>query len=119
MLRRPTPSTHGGQMHRINLRLLIGSCALVALAACAGGGGDSRAEIETKIATQLTEEGLSAKDAACFAKVLVKEIGVDELKDVDFSADAPPADLQDDLIAASTKAMTSCKIDPASATPRP
>ncbi|MEX2292409.1 MAG: hypothetical protein WD691_01375 [Acidimicrobiales bacterium] len=101
-------------MLRINLRLLGGLCALVVLAACSGGGGASRSELETKMAAQLTEEGLSAKEATCFAGVLVAEIGVDKLKDVDFSADEPPAELQDEIIGASTKAIASCDIDASS-----
>lgn len=103
-------------MHQTKLRMLVGSFAVAALVGCGSGGGSSRSEIETKVAAQLTEEGLTAKEAACFAKVLVDEIGVDKLKDVDFSADAPPAELQDDIISASTKALSDCKIDPASLT---
>ena len=102
-------------MHRIALRLLTGSCVAIALSACSGGGA-SQADIEAKIAAQIVEEGLSAKEAACFAGVLVDEIGVDELKDVDFSADAPPPDLEDDLISASKTAIGRCDIDPASPT---
>lgn len=97
------------------LRLLIASCATVALTACSGGGAN-QADIEAKIAAQIVEEGLSAKQAACFAGVIVDEIGVDRLKDVDFSADTPPADLQDDVISASMTAIERCDIDPSSLT---
>lgn len=102
-------------MHRTKLRMLAGSCAVVALVGC-GGGGDSRAEIESKVAAQMGEDGLTVTEAACFANVVVDEIGVARIKDVDFSADTPGADLQDDIIAAATKAISDCDIDPGSLT---
>lgn len=98
------------RMLRTMLRLLIGSVAIVSLAACSGGGA-SQADIEAKIAAQIVEDGLSENDAACFAGVLVDEVGLDAIKDIDFSAEEPPEELEDEIVAASTKAIVTCKID--------
>lgn len=84
---------------------------VVTLAACGGGGGDSEAEIKVKVADQLAENGLDKKDSTCFAGVLVDEIGVDKLKDVDFSSDEPPAGLEAEFTAAALKALTTCNLD--------
>jgi len=88
---------------------LVALVALAALSACGGGGDEPSAEdIEAQIATQLEEGGLPEDDAACVAGVIVDEIGVDELQDVDFSAEEPPADLQDDISAATLAAIDAC-----------
>lgn len=98
-------------MHRTLLSALAGSFLVMTLAACGGGGGDSTAEVKAKVATEIAKGGLSKKDSECFAGVLVKEIGVKKLKGVDFSASAPPKGLQNELTAASVKAIATCKID--------
>lgn len=84
---------------------------VVSLAACGGGDGDRGAdEIEADIAAQLEESGLPEEDAACVAGVIVDEIGVEELQDVDFSAEEPPADLQEEISAATLAAIDQCDL---------
>ena len=41
-------------------------------------------------------EGFDEETADCFAQIVVDEVGVEELQDVDLSADEPPEELQDD-----------------------
>lgn len=93
--------------------LTVASLGL-ALAACGGGGsGDSAEDIRIELAEQFEEEGLDADASDCFAGVLVDEIGAEELADVDFSAEEPPEDLQDDFAQAATVAIERCDIDAA------
>lgn len=98
-------------MHRTKLSALAGSLLVVTLAACGGGGGDSDSEVKAKLAGQFAKEGLDKEASNCFAGVLVEEIGAKKLKDVDFSAEEPPAGLEDEFTAAAMKAVKNCKID--------
>lgn len=100
-------------MTRTVLRVLTVLALVGSLAACGGGGGgDSKAEVQAELAKQFAESGLDDAQANCFAKVLIDEIGLDKLKDVDFSADEPPAGLEEDFTAAAMKALSACDIDP-------
>jgi hypothetical protein len=83
------------------------------LSACGGGGSDvSEDDIKARVADQLsTDGGLDADTAECFAGVLVDEIGADELEDVDFAAEEPPAGLQDDIASAAAQAIETCDVD--------
>ncbi len=103
-------------MHRSRLYTLTALALLVVLAACGGGGGDSRADVEARLVSQLLEDGLTEQQASCFAELLVTEIGLDEIKDVDFSAEEPPEALREELTAAAIKAAGTCKISPADLT---
>lgn len=80
------------------------------LAACGGDQERSADDIEADIAAQLEEGGLDAEAADCVAGVIVDEIGADELRDVDFSAEEPPADLEDDIAAATLAAIDECDL---------
>ncbi|MET0728702.1 MAG: DUF2510 domain-containing protein [Acidimicrobiales bacterium] len=99
--------------------LLIGAgilaiVAIIAAVALLSGGDDDdeRDRIHAELVASISEEGgLSDADADCFADHLIDEIGVDRLKDVDFDADEPPADLEDDLTAASFSGLEACNID--------
>ncbi len=93
---------------------LIGALAAASLglAACGGGGsGDSAEDIRAELAEQFEDDGLDADASDCFAGVLVDEIGAEELADVDFSAEAPPEELQDDFAQAAAVAIERCDID--------
>ncbi|MGV3757943.1 MAG: hypothetical protein ACO1PW_00170 [Actinomycetota bacterium] len=91
---------------------VLAALSLVAILAACGGGDDSRSaeDIEADIAAQLEEEGLPEDTASCVAGVIVDEIGVEELQDVDFSAEEPPADLQEEITAASLAAIDECDL---------
>ena len=86
---------------------------VVSLAACSGGDGDRSAdEIEADVAAHLEETNpqLDAEEAACVAGVIVDEIGVEELQDVDFSAEEPPEDQQEEISAATLAAIDECDL---------
>lgn len=87
---------------------IVALVALTALSACGGGDDPSAEDIEAEISAQLAEGGLAEDDADCVAGVIVDEIGVDQLEDVDFSAEEPPAELEDDISAATLTAIDEC-----------
>lgn len=84
---------------------------LVALLAACGGGETSRADVEADIAAQLEDEGLDADQSACFAELIVEEVGLDNVKEIDFSAEEPPAELEDELTSAAVRAGAECELD--------
>ncbi|MEO7428514.1 MAG: hypothetical protein ABIY48_03935 [Acidimicrobiales bacterium] len=103
-------------MPSTKLTALAATLALVTLVGCGGGGGgggNSEAKVKAKVATEIAKEGLDKKASECFAGVIVDEIGVKKLKDVDFSASAPPKGLESEFTAAALKALKTCKIDTA------
>ncbi|MFZ6005699.1 MAG: hypothetical protein ACOYXM_17380 [Actinomycetota bacterium] len=89
---------------------LLLALLVTSLAAC-GGGETSRADVEADIATQLEDEGLDADQSACFAELIVDEVGLDNVKDIDFSAEEPPAELEDELTSAAVRAGAECELD--------
>lgn len=89
----------------------LGATILALVAAGCAGGDTSDADVEVRIADQLTERGLDAEAATCFAEILVDEVGADELRDVDFSAEEPPRALAEELAAAAITASADCDID--------
>jgi|GEM_PF-2952591 hypothetical protein len=96
---------------RARTRALAALTLVVSLAACGGGDRSRSAEdIEADIAEQLEESGLPEETAGCVAGVIVDEIGVEELQDVDFSAEEPPADLQEEITAATLAAIEQCDL---------
>lgn len=87
---------------------------VLGLTACGGGGDDDpedlRADLSEEIQTSLD---LDADQADCFAGVLIDEIGEEDLQDVDFSAEEPPAGMEDEFTSAALVAIDECDIDPA------
>lgn len=98
-------------MHRSMRSALIGALLVVLLAACGGAKGPSDAEVEKRVATELTAQGLSSTDATCFAKAVIKSVGVEQVKDVRFDAAAPSAAMSKEIVAAAQAALSSCEID--------
>lgn len=98
-------------MHRPSRSPLVGLAVIVSLAACSGAKGPSDAEVEKRIATELRAQGLSGTEATCFAREVVKTVGVDKVKDVKFDAAAPPPAVAKDIATAAQTAIESCKID--------
>ena len=95
-------------MHRA-ARLLGAPLALtLILGACSGGGGDDEADVTADMEEQLVDQGFTQDEAECIAEVIVDELGTDEINDVDFSLEEPPAELQDEISAASLKALEDC-----------
>lgn len=91
----------------------LGAAALgLGLTACGGGGsGDSAEDIRAELSEQLLAIGFQEEAADCYAGVLVEEVGADDLADVDFAAEEPPEELQEELTAAATIANDSCSFD--------
>ncbi len=98
-------------MHRPTRSALGGLALVISLAACGGAKGPSDADVEKRIATELRAQGLSNTEASCFARVVIKTVGVNEVKDVRFDALAPSKETSQDLVDAAAAALTSCKID--------
>ncbi len=59
-------------------------------------------------------EGFDEETADCFAEIVVDEVGVEELQDVDLTADEPPEELQDEIAAAAVRAGEECDLADAS-----
>jgi hypothetical protein len=83
---------------------------VLALTACAGGKQASAADVKDRVADQLVESGLDRKGADCFADKVVGEVGVDKVRDVDFSAKEPDAAVAEDIAAAAAKALSACDL---------
>ena len=92
------------------LSLLAPALVALALSGCGGDDDKSTADIEAEISTQLVEGGLDEESADCVAAVIVEEVGTEELQDVDFSADEPPAELEEAISAASITAFGECEL---------
>ncbi|MDQ2648048.1 MAG: hypothetical protein M3Z03_00675 [Actinomycetota bacterium] len=95
---------------------VIGFALVLALGftagACGGSDDDDPEDIRAELSEQFQEgaDGFSEKQADCFADVLVDEVGADELADVDFSDEEPPAELQEAFTKAAIKAVADCDI---------
>jgi hypothetical protein len=98
-------------------RLLLGVGVVAVIAVIVGVlllGGGSDGDLQTRISSEIRDggqSGLSKKEADCLAGELIDEMGADKLKDVDFSAEDPPAAIADDLNDAFVAAIPKCKID--------
>lgn len=98
-------------MHRSICRAAVSTALLVSLAACGGAKGPSDADVEKRLTTELRAQGLNGTQATCFARIVIKSVGVDKVKSVRFDAAAPSEAMSKDLVAAAATARTSCKID--------
>lgn len=97
------------------------SSRLVALAAlalalpvvgCTGGEEVTDADVAEELSTDLQNTmGLSADDADCMAERMVDDLGADELRDIDFAAEDPPEDDQEELAVAVLDALSNCDVD--------
>jgi len=95
---------------------LLGAAACLAFVTTACGGGDdekSRADVKEELSKSLRagESGFDAGAADCFADIVIDEVGLDEMRKVDLSADEPPEALQDDITAAAQRAADECDLD--------
>ena len=88
---------------------------------CASSSAPPRAaattsESEEDLVDELSEtlqsggEGFDEETADCFAEIVVDEVGVEELQDVDLTADEPPEELQDEIAAAAVRAAEECDL---------
>ncbi len=89
--------------------VLVASTIVLALAGC---GETEEGETTERVADQLVESaGFTAEQADCVAEVLVDELGEDEVKDIELSADEPDSGFDEELVAATQTASTECEID--------
>jgi len=70
--------------------------------------GDERERIRTEMAAAIADDDIPRSVTECMTDRIVDELGVDRLRDVDFSADGPPADLEDDFNDAARAAYLAC-----------
>jgi hypothetical protein len=84
------------------------------LTACGGEASDddAKADLIEDLSQTLQGEavGFDKEAADCYAAVVVDEVGVEALKDVDLSADEPPRELQDEIVAAATRGAEECDL---------
>ena len=87
-------------------------CLVVGVAACGGNDSESEQDLVNELSETLQGggEGFDEETADCFAQIVVDEVGVEELKDVDLTADEPPEELQDEIAAAAVRAGDECGI---------
>jgi len=87
-------------------------CLALVVAGCGGGGEESEADIKRDISETLQrgDDGLDEGTADCFADLVIDEAGLEELRDLDLSADAPPVELQDEIAAAAQRAVDECDL---------
>lgn len=84
-------------------------CLVLGAAACAGDDGESEDELVEQLSETLQADGeFDQETADCFAEVVVDEVGVEELQDVDLSADEPSPELQEAIAAAALSATEEC-----------
>lgn len=89
--------------------VLVASSIVLVLAGC---GEAEEGETAERLADQLAESaGLTAEQAGCVAETLVDELGEDEVKDIELSADEPESGFDEELVAATETASTKCEID--------
>lgn len=98
-------------MHRSIRSAVVSACLVVSLAACGGGKGPSDAEVEKRVTTEMKAQGLSSAQATCFAKAVIKAVGVEQVKDVPFDSVAPTPAMSKKIATAAQAALSSCKID--------
>lgn len=94
---------------------VLGAAAVLLITAGACGSSNdklSEADIKAELSTNFQSggDGLTKEQADCYADLLIEEAGVDKLKDIDLSADTPPAEIQDAVAAASEKAIDECDL---------
>lgn len=89
--------------------VLVASSIVLVLAGC---GEAEEGETTERLADQLVESaGFTAEQADCMAEALVDELGEDEVKDIELSADEPDNGFDEELVAATETASTKCEID--------
>ena len=92
---------------------VLGAAAALLLTAAACGSSEdelSAADIKTELSAnfQSGEDGLTKEQADCYADLIIEEAGVDTLKDIDLSAETPPAEIQDAVAAATARSVDEC-----------
>lgn len=82
---------------------------LLPTTACTQQEDKSAEEIRDDLAASLEAGGLDEEAADCLAGLVIDEAGVDALRDVELSKQEPPAELAEDIAAATLRADTECE----------
>lgn len=101
---------------------LIGAIAaaalLLAASACGGDEGESEEDIKRDLSETLqrtAEDFEDEKVADCFADIVIEVVGIEELKDLELSADEPAdAELEEQIADAAVRARDECTAEDAS-----
>lgn len=115
----PTAESPGDGSGGTRRRLLIGVGVLALVAILAGvfllgGDDDDGGDLQTRIANQIREggqSGLDQEEAECLAGELIDKVGAEKLEQVDFTAEAPPEDVADEINDAFVEAIPTCDIE--------
>ena len=94
------------------LAALVSLCLVLGAAACGGQREESEDDIVADIAETLRSgpQELDEREAECFAKIVVDEIGLEEARDIKVS-DSEPSDEQQLAIAKATvRAQDECDL---------
>ena len=97
-------------MRRFPVRGTAATAALLLTLVACGGGGDepSAADMRKELSSNFSAAGLTKEQADCYADLIIEEAGVDTLKDIDLSAETPPAEIQDAVAAATARSVDEC-----------
>jgi hypothetical protein len=87
----------------VSLSLLTGACSRSEPSA-----KDTREDLSA--ALQKGDDGLTKKQADCYAKLIIEKVGADAVNDVGFNAKEPSKDMAADLAAVAATAGDTCDI---------
>ena len=95
------------------IRLLAAATlALCTVAACGGQEEDSESEVKEQLSEALQRNGSFEEDAAdCYADIVIEELGIERVRDVEMSADEPPAALAELTAEATQRADEECELE--------
>jgi hypothetical protein len=95
-------------MHRTPV--IAAALVFVLAGACSQQEDPTADELQDDLVEQLREadDSLDADQADCYAGLLVKEIGVEDIVDVKFSAEEPSDEIADGIAAAAVAAREEC-----------
>ena len=99
----------------MQLRSLLGAVSLVCLplaAACGGSEDKSEADIREGLSASLqrnADDDIDAETADCYADAIIDELGVEAIRDVDLSDEAPRGEFAQDITDAASTADATCQ----------
>jgi len=103
-------------MRRSPLLVTAAAVTLLSLGACAGGAKEakSKEDIHASLSEHFQTDGLSEKQADCYADLVIDEVGVDALKDAEVGDKEPTTKQQQAYAKAGLRAVDECGVDKAS-----